>query len=84
MIVYRIQVNTGKDWTTMWVAGSAAARKLAKSLAAKHPSDTVYLDRVRIEPGREGVCEALNTATANRSTPGACAYEPVWGRRSSQ
>lgn len=77
MIVYRIQVSEGKDWLITWVAESASARRLAKQIAKAKTDAVIYLDKVEVISGRKGICEALNTATMNRTTPGACAFEPV-------
>ena len=66
MIVYRVQATDGNgEWVTVFRARLKEAQGERDELRDIYP--TVHMDKVEIPRGRDGLCEALNHATVNRT-----------------
>lgn len=64
MIVYRVQASTGGGWVNSWCATLAEARVEVAALEDVYPR--VWLDKIEVGEGREGLVNALNHAGASR------------------
>lgn len=74
MILYRLQVNNGEEWTNEWAATQSAGKKAFDQAVENLPDNEIHLDEMDVptnkvdgRSGRENVALALTRAHVNRS-----------------
>lgn len=71
MILHRIQLHYGTDWSNEWFGTGAEARAAWKDIKRHFTGTGAHLDKVYIPDDKDGMVELLNEVASHRmNVPG--------------